>query len=274
MRVFISCDMEGVAGVCDWDYAMRDKMDYAHGRKLMIGECNAAVEGALAAGAKRIVVNDSHDGMINLLPEEIHPEAEVILGRNKPFSMMQGLSRQFDAAIFIGYHAGAGGLHGTLAHTYSGKVLNLSVNGVTLNEAGINAFYAGALGVPLVGLSGDDVLEREMQQLIPQARTIVVKKGMGRKAAQSIHPSRAREKIKKGVQEILAGAHRVKPFRLKPPYTLRISFHPPEICDTCERMPGVVRVDGNTVAWKSRHPIDIYKAYLALMSISSAAVTD
>lgn len=270
MRVYISCDMEGMAGVTDWDYAMRDKMDYKYGRKLMIEECNAAIEGALDAGAKKIVVNDSHNGMINLLPEELHPGAELILGTNKTFSMVQGLTRQFDAALFIGYHAGAGGLYGTLAHTYSGKVLHLSVNGQMLNEAGINAFYAGALGVPLVGLSGDDVLEREMKKMIPQAKTIVVKKGMGRKAAQSLHPSLSRAKIRAGVAEILAGAKKVKPFRLKSPYTLQIKFHPPEICDMCERLPGLTRVDGNTVSWKSRDAIDIYKAYLALMSIASS----
>lgn len=270
MRVYISCDMEGVAGVNDWDYAMRDKMDYQHGRKLMIGECNAAVEGALDAGAKKIVVNDSHNGMINLLPEEMHPEAELILGSNKMFSMVQGLTRQFDAALFIGYHAGAGKLYGTLAHTYTGKVLELSVNGQVLNEAGINALYAGALGVPLVGLSGDDVLEREMKAMIPQARTIVVKKGMGRKAAQSLHPSKARAKIRAGVKDILTSGKKVKPFRLKPPYTLKIKFHPPEVCDICERMPGLTRLDGNTVAWKSRNAIDIYKAYLALMSIAGS----
>jgi D-amino peptidase len=274
MNIYISCDMEGVAGICDWDYAVRDRMDYAHGRMLMIKECNAAIEGALEAGAKKIVVNDSHDGMVNLLPEEMHPEAELILGRNKTYSMMQGINRNFDAALFIGYHAGVGQKYGTLAHSYSSRVLHLSVNGISLNEAGINAFLAGAYGVPLVALSGDDVLAREMKKMIPQAKTIVVKKGMGRKAAQSIHPSKAREKIKKGIMEVLINAKKkkVKPFKLRSPYTLKAQLTPIEILDMAERIPGMRRTDGQTVIYKSRDVIEIYKAYMTLMSVSFAAV--
>jgi D-amino peptidase len=272
MIVYISCDLEGVAGICDWDYAIRGKMDYEHGRKLMLQECNAAIEGAFDAGAKRVVVNDSHNGMINLLPEDLHPEAELIAGRNKTWSMMHGIDSTFDAAVFVGYHAGAGALRGTLAHTYSSRVQQLAVNNIILNEAGINAFYAGTMNVPVVALTGDDILAKEMKQLIPDARTIVVKKGMGRLAAWSIHPSKARELIREGVGEALKKI-KVKPFSLKAPYTLKVVFDPPQICDMAERMPGIERLNGNTVVYKTKKPLDVYKAYMTLMTIAAGSST-
>ncbi|TMI77011.1 MAG: hypothetical protein E6H04_14555, partial [Bacillati bacterium ANGP1] len=119
MKVFISADMEGTAGVTDWDQVMPDQPDYARFRRLMTEEVNAAILGALEGGAKEIVVNDSHNTMRNLLIEELHPLAQLISGSPKPYSMMQGIDNTFDAVFFTGYHAAAGTQNGILDHTYS-----------------------------------------------------------------------------------------------------------------------------------------------------------
>ncbi|RLE68910.1 MAG: peptidase M55, partial [Thermoprotei archaeon] len=108
MKIYISADMEGVCGVVDVEHTRREGKEHDRARKWMVQEVNAAVEGALRGGAEKIVVNDSHGTMRNLLPEELHPEAELIIGSPKPMSMLEGLSEDFDGTFFIGYHARSG----------------------------------------------------------------------------------------------------------------------------------------------------------------------
>ncbi len=118
LKVFISVDMEGIAGIVSVDHTSSDGKDYGIARRWMTEEANAAIQGALDAGATEIVVNDSHGGMKNLIASEINPNAYLITGSPKPLSMMQGIDETFDAVIFIGYHAKAGTKDGVLDHTY------------------------------------------------------------------------------------------------------------------------------------------------------------
>src|SRR5205085_2968731 len=161
VRVYISVDMEGVAGVVH--ESQTDPTDpacaaeYARFRRLMTAEANAAVEGAVAAGATRVVVNDSHWFMRNLLAEELHQAAELVAGDPKPRSMVQGIDEQeprgFDAALLIGYHARAGTAHAILDHTYADRIYEVRLNGKAVGELGLNAALAGVHGVP-VALGG------------------------------------------------------------------------------------------------------------------------
>ena len=138
MRVYISVDMEGVAGVVHEDQTNpidpRCAGEYGRFRRLMTAEANAAVEGALAAGATRVVVNDSHWEMRNLLAEELHPAAELVSGSTKPRSMLEGIDAGFDAACFIGYHAQAGTAHAILDHTYTDRIFQVRLNGVAVGD--------------------------------------------------------------------------------------------------------------------------------------------
>src|SRR5438309_6641378 len=104
MDIFISADVEGVAGVADWNQIISSGSDYPIGRALMTGEVNAAIAGAFDAGADRVVVNDAHARMTNLLPEMLDQRARLVSGHYKPLYMLQGLDDSFDAAFFIGYH--------------------------------------------------------------------------------------------------------------------------------------------------------------------------
>ena len=126
--------------------------------ELMIGETNAAIEGALLAGADDILVNDSHGGMYNLLPDRIHPAARVLQGQ-KAWSMVEGAgppSARFDVALFVGYHARAGHPRGTIAHTYSGAPVETRLAGRPTGEYGLNALVLGAWGTPVGMVAGDD----------------------------------------------------------------------------------------------------------------------
>ena len=165
MRVYISVDMEGVAGVVHEDQTdpidPRHAGEYNRFRRLMTGEANAAIEGALAAGAKTILVNDSHWLMRNLLAEELHPAAELLSGGPKLRSMVEGVDEGFDAALFVGYHARAGTGHAIIDHTYTSRVHEARLNGQPVGELAINAALAGTYGVPVALVSGDQALAAE-----------------------------------------------------------------------------------------------------------------
>lgn len=268
MKVYISCDMEGVAGIADSEYVMRKDLDYGEGRELMLGEVNAAVEGALEAGATEAVINDSHGNMINLLPSKVHPKARLILGSVKPMSMMQGIDASFDAAALIGYHSMGGTQHGVLAHTYSGQVVEAKVNGVLFGEPEFNAALAGYYDVPVVFLSGDKAATREIGKHIPKIVTAAVKEGFGRRAAMSVHPEVARELIKEGMKRAIGLRKQIRPFKPKSPYRLMVTMSMSDMADMCERIPGVVRKGAKTLAFTDADYREVYKAFLTMMSMS------
>src|SRR2546426_5094855 len=169
MRVYISVDMEGIAGVVDESQTdpapPAFAAEYGRFRRLMTAEANAAVEGALAAGATRVLVNDSHWFMRNLLAEELHQAAELVSGDPKPRSMVQDIDRGFDAALFIGYHARAGTRNAILDHTYADRVHDVRLNGKPVGELGLNAALAGVHGVPVALVSGDSAVATEAKEL-------------------------------------------------------------------------------------------------------------
>src|SRR3954469_7340386 len=148
MRVFISVDMEGVAGVATFDQVIRGGSGYARAQELMTEEANAAIRGAFAGGATEVLVNDSHGTMDNLLHDQLDPRARLVFGAPRPSCMVQGISRDDDVAVFVGYHAGAGA-EGVLAHTFSSNFTELRVNGEAMSEAEDNGLYAASLGGPV-----------------------------------------------------------------------------------------------------------------------------
>jgi len=280
MKVFISMDMEGVAGIVDWNQVSPKHSEYAIGRELMTGEAAAAVEGALEAGAREIVVGDSHASMFNLLAEKMPTQARLVQGRCKPLSMMQGIDRSFDACAFVGYHAMRGTAGGVLSHTYSGVIYEAWLNRVLVGEPGMNATLAASFGVPLMFLSGDEAVCREVRGLLPGIETVAVKKGFGIKAASSIHPQKAREAIRAGIRKALSGKGKAKgkgPRRgklPKSPFTLRLVLVKPEMADLCEAIPGIQRKEARVVEFRHRDFRTVYGAFLTVMRISGIAIQD
>ncbi len=274
MKIYISCDAEGVAGVADWEQCVQGKNDYQIGRDLMVGEVNAAIEGALNAGAKTIVVNDSHARMINLKPEDLHPSALLLQGVYKPMSMVIGLDKSFDAALFIGYHSRAGTTGGVLSHTYTSILTDVYINGDRVGEPELNAMMAGWYGVPLVFLSGDEAATKEIKQFIPNIVTAISKRGMGRRAALSIHPSESRKAIKKGVEKALKNYKEIKAIRVRKPIKLGVDFWMVEMADLVSVIPGVKRTGDRNVEYKSNDYGEIYGMFLTIMRIASLAAKD
>ena len=170
LKVFISVDMEGISGLIAWDETSQGGPDYPLFRKLMTEEANAAIAGALDAGATEIVVRDAHDSARNILPDLLRPEARLIREWNSPLSMMEGIDKTFDAVVFIGYHARAGTPNAVLKHTMSLSLFDVILNGVRVPEAAWNAAIAGYFDVPVVFLSGDTAICQQVQEIIGDDR--------------------------------------------------------------------------------------------------------
>ncbi len=220
LKVFISVDMEGIAGVISGSECSSRGRDYDRFRRIMTFETNAAIEGAVAAGATEIVVRDGHGAKTNIFPDLLHKKAKLLRGSTqRPENMMLGIDGTYDAVLFIGYHAKAGTEEGILAHTSTGNVIDLSINGVSLPEAGYNALIAGLHDVPVVFLAGDNWICQQAKDLFGEVVTVETKIGM-RTSELGLHPELVRDKIRAEAIKALRNLSRFKPYKLQPPYTM------------------------------------------------------
>jgi len=273
VKVYISADMEGVAGIVHGEHTLRDGKEHERARKLMTYEVNAAVEGALEAGTTTILVNDSHGTMRNIIPEELHETAELLTGSPKPFSMMQGIDSSFDAALFIGYHARRGAYTGVLEHTYHGGVISdVLVNGKPMGETGINAALAGFFKVPVVLVTGDSVVTEEARSVLGSVETVTVKEGVGRFAARCLSPSKARALIEKGATRAIKNISKFKPYRIKPPIKMDVSFIHTGMTEMAELLPGAKRINGRTVSFFSDNYLEAFKALRAMITLAATNI--
>ena len=220
LKVFISVDMEGIAGVVTSEECSSSGPDYGYFRRIMSLEANAAVLGAFDAGATEVVVRDSHGSARNILPDLLDPRARLLRDwSGSPLVMMEGIDESFDAVVFIGYHARAGTADAIIDHTSTGNVTDFSINGRSLPEAGFNALMAGHFGVPVVFVAGDQAVVDQVLDLFPGVGTFATKQGMGA-ASLGLHPEVAREGIRAGVARAVGNLDAAEPFTMAKPYTL------------------------------------------------------
>lgn len=270
MRVFISADMEGVAGVVHQEHTARDGREHDRARKLMTEEVNAAIEGALQAGATYILVNDSHGTMRNLLPELLHPEAEYIIGSPKMLAMMEGIDDSFDVAMLVGHHARMGQA-GILNHSFSGKVVsNININGVDYGEIGINAAIAGTFNVPTILVTGCQHACAEAEELIPTIETAVVKHTVNRVAARNMAPVKSQALIKEKVISAIEKRGGIQPFVINGPYTVELTYVNSSFADAAEVLPIVEKVNGETHRFQANDFITAFRYLRSLISLASS----
>jgi D-amino peptidase len=272
MRVYISVDMEGVAGVVHEDQTdpidPRHAGDYNRFRRLMTNEANAAIAGALEAGAKAVLVNDSHWLMRNLLAEELNPVAELLSGGPKRLSMVEGIDGGFDAAMFIGYHARAGTRNATIDHTYTSRVYEARLNGKPVGELALNAAMAGVHGVAVALVSGDQALAAEAKALLGAGvETVIVKEAVGRFAARSLGPTIACERIRSGAAAALKRTHVA--FTVNAPIRLEVDFLVSQMADMAELVPGSNRTGGRTVSYAGDDYREVFRAWRAMYNLAS-----
>jgi D-amino peptidase len=220
LKVFISVDMEGIAGVVTSEECSSSGPDYGYFRRIMSQEANAAVLGAFDAGATEVYVRDSHGSARNILPDLLDPRAKLLRDwSGGPMSMMEGIDETFDAVVFIGYHARAGTADAIIDHTMSGNVMDLAINGVSLPEAGANGLIAGHLGVPVVFVAGDQGIVDQVEELFGSVGTYATKQGYGA-ASLGVHPEIAQREIRAGVADAVRSRSRFQPFTMTRPYTM------------------------------------------------------
>jgi D-amino peptidase len=266
VKVYISVDMEGIAGVSHPWPTRRDDAGYPAGVELIVGEANAAIEGALAGGADDVLVNDSHGGMFNLRPADLNPAARVLQGQ-KAWSMVAGAgpAAGFGVALFVGYHARAGHPTATIAHTYTGRLTLSRLNGKPVGESGMNAAMLGAWGIPVGLVAGDDALADEIQAWLPWAERAVVKQGFGTSAAASVHPTLARDLVRSAAERAVrrAAAGDLEPLIVAAPVTVEVDYHRPIEADFAAIVPGAERVGDRGVRYVAPDVESAYRAFLA-----------
>ena len=261
LKVFISVDMEGIAGVVIPEETSRSGQDYGYFRTIMTKETNAAIEGALAAGATKIVVRDSHGSARNILPELLNRNALLLRSwSGGHLSMMEGIDETFDAVIFIGYHAKAGTANAIIDHTSSGNVTNVEINGISMPEAGYNALMAGYYDVPVVFVAGDKAITEQAKERFGEVETVAVKKGIGA-ASLGLHPEVAREKIRAGVEHALRNLDNYQPYKLSAPYTLVLTMKSEAVVFNGASYPGAERTGDWELTFTSDDLMEVMRAY-------------
>ncbi len=271
MKVYISVDMEGVAGISDWEQCVAGGDDYPVGRDLLIGEVNAALDGAVAAGGTDFLINDSHSVMRNLPPAAIGHRARYLSGRFKPRYMMQGLDGSFDAVIFLGYHA-AMQTPGILSHTYNPRAIaSVRIGGVPTGEAGLNCLVAQHFGVPVPVITGDQYVGPEAEPFCPGIAAVQVKTSISRYAAEHLHPVEAREAIRDSVAAALRTAEPARP-AIGTPATIEIDFLSPDMAEQARWVRGVERVGTRTVAFTDDEPLRLFQTFITLVYLTRSLV--
>jgi D-amino peptidase len=258
LKIFISVDMEGIGGIGTSKMTSSSGKDYALGRELMTAEVNSVVSAIFQHGTAEVLVNDSHGDMQNLLHTRLDERVQYIQGNIKPLGMVQGLDESYDAAIFIGYHARAGTPNAFLAHTGSGSVKGLWINGVEVGEGGLNAYFAGAHGVPVILASGDTAFTKQFEDLV-NARTVATKVAIGSSVARLHHPDYVLARLNAVTLDALADLTSAHPLSASEPVAVRMRFATTTRADIVQAIPGMGRVDGYTVEYAAADMAEAYE---------------
>lgn len=268
-RIFISVDMEGIAGINTDRQGSRGSDDFPWARELMTEEANAAVVGAFEGGADSVVVSDSHGDMANMLPHKLDQRADLVQGTPKaPLSMMTGVEQGQAGAIFIGYHAGASTQLAVLDHTFSGICTDVRVNGESWTETTINAAIAGSMNVPVLLVAGDEACCAQAEAMLKGVRTQAVKRAYGSRVSVSMSPERARDSIRAAVAEAVRNGTDVPPFQPAGPFRLEMDFRSTMAAGEAEIVPGTERMGALTVAYDADDVITVYRAFIVMLSMA------
>lgn len=268
MKLYLSVDMEGISGLPDQTFVSASMGNYERARKIMTQEANYVIEAAFNNGCSDVLVNDSHSKMNNLLIDELHPDAQLISGGVKKYSMVNGIDEGYAGAMFIGYHSRAG-MPGVMSHSMIHMIRNIYVDDLLVGEIGMNALVSGYHGVPVLLVSGDDETAKEAKALIPNVTTAVVKEAVSRSTTKSLTPKKAGELLQKKVKQALENRQHVKP--LVPPEnpTLKVEFVNFGAAELAHMMPGTKIIPGTTIVeFKAKDMLEAYRAFLVMIELA------
>ena len=275
MKIYISTDFEGVAGIVDWDQIMVGSHDYELGRRLLLGELNAAIDGAQQGGASEFVVNDSHSSMRNLEPDKLHASASLLTGKHKPLYMMEGLDTTFDAIFFLGYHGSIGASQSVLSHTYNPRAIwEVRLNVEVVGESALNALVAAHCGVPIALVTGDQATAAEARALVPEVETVEVKRSVSRYAAESVHPEIACARIRAGAQRAIERLKAIPVPRFPAETRIEVTFLTADMAEMAAWLRGVTLAEGRprTVTFGGDDPLTLFRTFVTMVMLTRAIV--
>ncbi|WP_327591405.1 M55 family metallopeptidase (plasmid) [Nonomuraea sp. NBC_00507] len=257
IKVLISVDMEGIAGIVHPAETTPERYDYERGRRLMTAAANAVVEGVIdTEPAAEVLVADSHGPYRNILPEDLDRRARLIRGKPRELGMLAGLQAGAQVVMFVGYHARAGA-SGVLAHTIADAILDVRINGRSHGEIGINTLLAGSCGASVVLASGDDAACEEFSALVPGGIIVPVKRGLGQHAADSLHPQEANDRLRQSAGQAIRRHGEHRPVAVPRQLGIEVDLHQPRSADLAALIPGIART-GRTVTFTAE---DMTAAY-------------
>lgn len=260
LKIYISADMEGVVGVVTSDQLGPTGFEYARFREFMTNEVNAAIEGAMAAGATEIVISDSHGNGQNLLIEKLPRNVLLVRAWPRPLGMMQGIDETFAGAIFIGYHTGTTNSTGVRAHTISSaRLADVRLKGVSVSEAGINAAIAGHFNVPVIMVSGDDAVVKETTALLGNIEGAVVKWASGFHSAKTMTPEASYQLIREKARQAVSRIRDFKPHKLATPIELDVRFKNYRPSEVLSYLSIVERPDAHSIRFVGKDIIEVSK---------------
>ena len=263
-KIFIVTDMEGVGGVNNADeQLLPGQRRYEETRRLLTGEVNAAVAGALEAGASDVVIWDGHDSSRSLSIDEIHPRARLIQGRNTPADYYLA-EKLYDGVMFIGQHAMAQAKGGVLAHSQSFSVQNIFLNGKPVGETGQTAAIAGYFDIPVIMLSGDQAACDEMLALQPKAETVAVKRLVGKDSTLSLSHAEAKAQIQAAARRAVARIHEFAPWKIEGPVEMKVESFPgtPGVSAAALSKAGEKELAPRTVVYRGRNVLEAYQRWI------------
>ncbi|MFF9005565.1 M55 family metallopeptidase [Streptomyces goshikiensis] len=274
MKILISADMEGATGVTWPEDVIPGASQWERCRGLFTSDVNAAVLGFFDGGADEVLINEAHWTMRNLLLEKLDARAELLTGRHKTLSMVEGVQHgDVDGVAFVGYHTGAG-TEGVLAHTYlANSITGVWVNGVRASEGLLNAHVVAEYGVPVVLVTGDDMTCMDAAGYAPEAVTVAVKDHVSRYAAVCRTPARTAADIRAAAQQAAALAVRHEPLYAGP-FTVEVEFDAEHLTLAATVVPGVERSGERRVAYTSETMYEGIRAFKAVTTVVSNAVEE
>lgn len=275
ISVFISFDLEGVAGVTSWREMKKDSVDLLRTRRLATAEVNAVVRGIRRSDRiiDEILICDSHAAGENLLLDDLEKGVYLIKGTQRNYYMMEGINRNFDLAFMVGYHAMAGTENGTMDHSYSSSsIYRLRINGREVGETAINAAIAGFHGVPVGLVSGDDALVREARKFLGrEVETVTTKYAISRYAAKCRHPRDVCRELELTAERAVCKARTLKPFRFRLPIKSGFEVLNSQIGDVIKKIPGLARLDGRTFSAEHRDVLEFYRMLMVICDLAAYA---
>lgn len=270
-RIYVSLDAEGLPGVFHPSQLSPQGRLFRELQVLMGKFVEVVADEFKKLGYEEVWVADGHGFMGNVEYAGLPENVVLVRGFPRPASMVYGVDRGFEAAVFIGYHPKAGTVNGVLDHTYSGRVFwDVKINGVSVSEFYINAAVAGYYGVPVILVAGDDKLKTDVEKVAPWVVYVTLKESASRYSTVSKSLSKVLEELRMGLREAdrRLRSGEARPLKLEGPFLLELVFRRPDYADIAELMPGAKRVDGYTVVVKAQNPVEVCNI-LDLMVLSA-----